>query len=182
MTRDALAASAARAAFVLRLHSFALPSLRKSDAAKHRHLSLHPPWHIVCDRRAQGSHPFVPAGLSPVAQDIVHRPQCPIRSTVQTLVSRDPFAGQPRPYGCAKPSFLSTPPVRRACVANDTSVSNKSPPVCGRPPRARSSRWSVFAPACKSSSRPIAPRITLIAASTRIHRSQGEPWRVIEPW
>jgi hypothetical protein len=25
-----------------------------------------------------GRHPFVPAGLLPVAQDIVHRPRCPI--------------------------------------------------------------------------------------------------------
>ena len=36
MTRDALAASAARAVFVLQVHSFALPCLRKSASPKHR--------------------------------------------------------------------------------------------------------------------------------------------------
>ncbi len=38
--------------------------------------------------RALGSHPFVPAGLTPVAQNIILRPPCPIRHTVQTKVSR----------------------------------------------------------------------------------------------
>jgi len=40
-----------------------------------------------------------------VAYCTVHRPKCPIRSTVQTRVSRDPFAGQQRPDWCAIPSF-----------------------------------------------------------------------------
>ena len=53
--------------------------------------------------RALGSHPFVPAGLTPVAQDIIHRPPCLIRNTVQTQVSRDTFAGQRRPCGRANP-------------------------------------------------------------------------------
>ena len=29
--------------------------------------------------RAHGRHPFVPSGLAFVAQDIIHRPECPIR-------------------------------------------------------------------------------------------------------
>ena len=34
--------------------------------------------------RACGRHPFVPAGLAPVAHDIVHRPLCRIITTVRT--------------------------------------------------------------------------------------------------
>ena len=104
--------------------------------------------------RAHGRHPFVPSGLSPVAHCTVHRPQCPIRHAVRTLVLPVPLPGQRRPCWCANQHFLSTPLVRRVCVANAATASNKSPPISWQPPRGRFLRRIASAPARRSFSTP----------------------------
>jgi hypothetical protein len=97
-------------------------------------------------------------GRWPVAQDIVHRPRCPIRTAVQDFASRDPVAGQQRPLWCAtQPLFTCSMPMlpaRRVLAANAAAASNRFPRVSWPPRPAQSSRQNASARECRSSSRP----------------------------
>ena len=65
--------------------------------------------------RAHGRHPFVPSGLAPVAQDIIHRPQCPIRRTVRNLRPTSPRCG-PTAAVLVRESAFSRYAACSACV------------------------------------------------------------------
>ena len=93
-----------------------------------------------------GSHPFVPAELSPVAHCSIHRPSVPNQNCGADFRLTRPFCGPHAAVVVRDRASRSTRPRRHVHDANAGAASNKSPLVFGPPPPARSSRGSLAHP------------------------------------